>query len=168
MPEAEILFTIAEVAVAFAGFASIVGVLGRRYSSDDPRLDSFRLRTMLGASLAVVGSSLFPFLPNTYGASDPLIWRISALVALVAYGIGATKWWLDYRELNRQGVREPGFIVYVFLVLELSCGTTYLFIVFGLFPHLAFPFYLTALLLNLLEAAVFFFRVVTSVLDVKQ
>ena len=55
MQQSELLFSIAEVAVAFAGFASIVGALGRRYSRDDPRLDSFRLRTMLSASLLGVG-----------------------------------------------------------------------------------------------------------------
>ena len=37
MPESDVLLTIAEVAVAFAGFASLVGVLGQRSSADDPR-----------------------------------------------------------------------------------------------------------------------------------
>ena len=34
MSESDVLLTIAEVAVAFAGFASLVGVLGQRSSAD--------------------------------------------------------------------------------------------------------------------------------------
>jgi hypothetical protein len=166
--EAELLFTIAEIAVAFAGFASIVSVLGRRYSKDDPRLDSFRIRTMLQASLGAVFSSLFPFLPANFGVSDPLVWRISALVGVVAFGILGAEWWLRYRELNRQGLRESAFIPYIFTALELGVFIPLILVIFGSFPQLAFRFYLAALYLLLLESGVFFFRVVTSLLVAKE
>ena len=44
MAESEVLFIIAEVAVAFAGFASLVGVLGQKVSRDDPRVLGTRMR----------------------------------------------------------------------------------------------------------------------------
>ena len=164
MEEAELLFIIAEIAVAFAGFASIVSVLGRRDSRDDRRLDAFRLRTMLMASLCAVGFALFPLLPAEFGVSRVLVWRISACAVLLTGGILLPEWWLRYRELNRQGLRESGFIVYVCLALELGMTIPILLVALGFFPQLAFPFYLAALFFFLLVAGLYFFRVVTSLL----
>ncbi len=42
------------VAVAFAGFASLVSILGRRSSRDDPRINAVRMRSMILYSLLVV------------------------------------------------------------------------------------------------------------------
>ena len=58
MPEADYLIVCAEIAAAFVGFASVVGVLGQRTSRDDPSLDAFRLRGMLEAGLLVVFAAL--------------------------------------------------------------------------------------------------------------
>jgi len=82
--EADVLLTIAEVAVAFAGFASLVGILGQRSSADDPRVIAVRMRGMLLSSLMVVGFSIFPILLAGYGASGDLTWTISSLVLLAA------------------------------------------------------------------------------------
>lgn len=55
MPEVDILLTTAEVAVAFAGFASLVTILGRRSAHVDPRITELRFRGMLTNSLLVIG-----------------------------------------------------------------------------------------------------------------
>ncbi len=67
MSESDVLLTIAEVAVAFAGFASLVGVLGQRSSADDPRVIGLRMRGMLLSSLMVVAFSISLF----EGCADP-------------------------------------------------------------------------------------------------
>ena len=79
MSESDVLLTFAEVAVAFAGFASLVGVLGQRKSADDPRVIGLRMRGMLLSSLMVVAFSIFPILLTRYGASPDLTWRTSSL-----------------------------------------------------------------------------------------
>ena len=60
MAESDLLFTIAEVAVAFVGFASLVAILGQRSSKDDPRMISARMRGMVLFSLLAVAFSLLP------------------------------------------------------------------------------------------------------------
>jgi hypothetical protein len=58
----ETLFTIAEVAVAFAGFASIVSVLASHAGRDNPGLDATRLRMMLYTSLSATCLCFVPVL----------------------------------------------------------------------------------------------------------
>lgn len=84
MPESELLLTYAEVAVAFAGFASLVSILGQRTSADHQLVLSARMRTMLVTSLLVTAFSLFPLIVSRYGAGPTLIWLISTVVLLVA------------------------------------------------------------------------------------
>lgn len=83
MSEAEILLTVAEVAVAFAGFASLVGILGRGTSAADPRVLGLRMRAMLLSSLLVVGFSLVPVILSGYGARPHLAWVASSILLLV-------------------------------------------------------------------------------------
>ena len=63
LSESELLLTISELSVAFAGFASLASILGRRMSKDDPRLDAGRLLNMLTVSLSLTVLALVPFLP---------------------------------------------------------------------------------------------------------
>ena len=84
MVESDVLLTIAEVAVAFAGFASLVGILGHRTSVDDPRVLGVRMRAMLLSSLLVVAFAILPIIVARYGASPDFIWTASSLVLLAA------------------------------------------------------------------------------------
>jgi len=84
LPESEVLLTLAEVAVAFAGFASLVSILGRGTSADDPRVLSLRMRAMLLTSLLVVAFSLIPVILSGYGAGADVVWTASSLLLLTA------------------------------------------------------------------------------------
>jgi hypothetical protein len=83
LPEAEILLTVAEVAVAFAGFASLVSILGRGTADADPRVLSLRMRAMLLTSLLVVGFALVPVILDRYGAGPDRAWTVSSLLLLL-------------------------------------------------------------------------------------
>ena len=81
MDEADLLLTVAEIAVA--GFSSLVSVVARG-STQDPSAASFFLRFTLEVSLFVVAFSLLPFLPLRYGLSPEHAWRLSSLIFVLS------------------------------------------------------------------------------------
>jgi hypothetical protein len=95
-----LLLTTAEISVAFAGFASLVGIFARRR---DERIDQQvvnALRVMLDYALITLFSCLVPLLPMIAGASEAGIWQFSS----GAWIVGASA----YRIFNRAWLRELG------------------------------------------------------------
>jgi len=89
MDESELLLTVAEISVAFAGFASIASIFGRRSGHDDARVDSGRLLNMLTTSLTVTGLALLPFVFILMGLRDRWVWGAAGLfgvAAIVSFG----------------------------------------------------------------------------------
>lgn len=168
MQDTELLYTIAEVAVAFAGFASLVSVLGRRYSRDDPRLDALRLRAMLLSSLIVVGFSLFPFLPMWLGVPDAAVWRISSGAYFAGNAVAMLLLARRSRQLARQGIREPRSLDVFYFLAEVAISALLILVVLGFFSEFASSFYLAGLFVGLLESGITFFRVVSSLLAESQ
>jgi hypothetical protein len=78
MQNGNLFLTIAEVAVAFAGFASIVSVLGERRSDVPNHVNAVRMRGMILSSLLAVAFSLLPFLLYSYGLDGANLWRTSS------------------------------------------------------------------------------------------
>lgn len=77
------LLTTAEVAVAFAGFASVVTAFRRREHPDWDPQDVLRFQLMIASSLSVVLFALLPFAFGFFGASEPRTWILSSgLLAL--------------------------------------------------------------------------------------
>lgn len=85
------LLTTAEVAVAFAGFASVVTVFRRREAGGWDPQDAIRFQLMITTSLSVVLFALLPFPIRFFGASEPTVWSASssllAVYVLVASGL---------------------------------------------------------------------------------
>jgi hypothetical protein len=160
--DADLLLTIAEVAVAFAGFASLVSVLGRRYSRDDPRLDGLRLRGMLLSSLIVVAFALFPFLPMRFGVTDAEVWRISSGTYFATNALLVLPFARRTRRLAQEGVGEPPSLYLFYFVVEVVVSTLLVVVALGFFPRFASSFYITGLFVGLSEAGITFFRVVSS------
>lgn len=164
MPESDFLLTIAEVAVTFAGFASLVGVLGQRTSADDPRVIGVRMRAMLLSSLLVVAFSIVPILLDRYGAGPDLVWRGSTLILLAATASFYAWFVPSLQALGRAHIpmtRYQSRVVMPTLTLVLVSLTTIL--VLNLF--LAAPAgYLTALALLLFQSGFAFCLIVFSFL----
>lgn len=83
MDEHGALLTLAEVGVAFAGFASIVMALNRRGNWSS--FDTERVRTLLVMSLAPTFYALLPFGFVGLDWPEPVVWRASATTAFVAH-----------------------------------------------------------------------------------
>ncbi len=164
MSESDVLLTIAEVAVAFAGFASLVGVLGQRSSADDPRVIGLRMRAMLLSSLMVVAFSIFPIILTRYGASPDLTWRTSSLALFAVMACYYVWFWAILRGLRRSDIPLTRFqtrVIVPTLFLTMLCLVALLLVN----SFLATPaVYLTALGLLLFQSGFAFCLIVFSFL----
>ncbi len=78
MEGSDVLLAVCEVSIAFAGFTSVVGVLGQRGGGYWDTEDSFRLWLMIESSFATLFFSLTPFVPHYFLLSDSAVWGISS------------------------------------------------------------------------------------------
>ena len=83
MEHSETLLTIAEIAVAFAGFSSIVVVFRNRDSESWEPLDAIRYRVMLIGSLMTAVFSGVPFVVSWLAVPPSFVWRISSALLLL-------------------------------------------------------------------------------------
>jgi hypothetical protein len=86
----ELLLTMAEVAVAFAGFASITVLFRGRSGGKWAIPDVFRYGAMLRGSLCACLLSLLPVALFRAGVSEPWTWSLTS-VGLLAYGVLASR-----------------------------------------------------------------------------
>ena len=80
MQGSDVLLTICEVSIAYAGFTSIVGVLGQRGGGEWEREDSFRLWLMIESSLATLFFSLLPFVVHYFNQPESVVWGVGSAV----------------------------------------------------------------------------------------
>ena len=165
MEHGEFLFTIAEVAVAFVGFASIVGILGRRSTSSPSSLNALRMRIMVLHGLVVVAFSLVPYLLYSYGVDGVSVWRASSgLYVIVSAIVGVSLGSRVRRALSSAVARQDrvGVVAIGIFAVEvvLSLGN-----VLGLFQQVAAAIYLTTLALRMLLSGLAFSSVIFSFID---
>ena len=80
---ADVLLTLAEVSIAFAGFSSLIAVVGMRSEAPGESFDLVRYWIMLEFSLAALAFSLLPFVLTFLGVPDTAGWRsLSGLIAV--------------------------------------------------------------------------------------
>ena len=164
MDEVDILLTLAEISVAFTGFAALASILGRRYSRDHPELDAIRLRNAVDFSLTAVGLSLFPILLVKLNLPPPIVWRASSLLflaALVGLFLAAT---LRARALTRANVPYSRSFSVVSQSFGVAIGLALAANTLGFTGNALFPTYYGALLGILVFAALFFIRILASLL----
>jgi hypothetical protein len=101
---ADLLRTIAQISIAFAGFAGVIAAFGRFHLA--PEVTVFRVRMMVGVALVTLLYSLAPFPPMALGLSESYNWRISA--ALLGTGLVAfyARTWTRLKPLFRAGLLD--------------------------------------------------------------
>ena len=161
LSETEILLTIAELSVAFAGFASVASVLGRRFSQEDPRINAGRLLIMLLVSLTATGLALTPIILMILDWPSRWVWGSSGALGLVVQAIVVS---IVIRRV-RQMMRYPGFnpranaanfSLAVVCFLGLICS------LLGIPAGRPFTAYLISLLSLLGVSGILFYRVIAS------
>jgi len=101
--ERDVLLTVAEIATAFAGFATLAAVFTGR-SEHDRNEEEFSalFRTLLLYSLVTVGLCFAPFVPQWYGTSAQSSWYFSSWI--LGFTIAGVNLWLFRR--NRAGYAQ--------------------------------------------------------------
>jgi hypothetical protein len=164
MLDSDVLLTMAEVAVAFAGFASLVSILGQQDSVDPPLVLAFRMRGMLLTSLLVVGFALLPIVLNEFGLGPRTEWTLAS-VSLLGASLAYARWLLRaFADIGRARLRPTAFQRRVVIpTLLLTLAAVVLLLTANLL--LAHPaMYLSALLLLLVQSGFAFSLIVFSFL----
>lgn len=156
MPESDILLTVAELSVAFAGFATLAGVLGKPRSAEAAFMNAARLRGMLESAVMALTFSLFPLVPALFGIDPTASWRLSAVGFLAANG---TRQYFLFRRLP--GIRASGASTVwlsIILVAQTVSSLVLAGVIVGFFGESAGAAYVLSLFIALFSAAVFFLR----------
>ena len=162
MQHTELLSTLAEVSIVFAGLTGVVGMLGFR--SDNPALHGqlYQIGAMIGFSLIAALFSILPLLLSAVGLPNTAVWRSSSLGLLAALlgwtAVGQNR----LRVLRSVGYQGPAMLpklmnaltAIVFLVLLASAA--------GFLGQHAGGAYLICVFIPLVYAAFFFLRAFLS------
>ncbi len=85
--QAGLLQALAQIAVAFAGFAGVIGAFNR--FATDVRVTAFRVRGMVALALFALLVTLAPLAVAGFGAGEDAVWRIatgfSAVLGVLLY-----------------------------------------------------------------------------------
>lgn len=157
MEHRDTLLTIAELAVALAGFASLVTAIGGRRNDTLRIVASLRLRAMLEVAFRNAGFAVLPLPFLQLAPSDPMVWRISSGLYIAAT---ALHFLFRLRHDEPPGEGWLSVSMRIFLLVTILVGLAN---VFGLGGSHAFSLYLANLLLGLGVAALSFISVSASV-----
>ncbi len=156
-----LLQTVAQVAVAFAGFGAIASGISSR--SEEGRVDAGRLINMLITSLSVTILALVPCVLALFDMPEEWIWRGSAVVVLlstVAFAPGAlrrTRRMAKMAGYHRSATIANQGLLAASVLLNLLCA-------FGLPEDNVDLSFVAGLFALLTVSAILFFRMVFSLL----
>ena len=166
MIESDILLTVAELSVAFAGFATLAGVLGKPRSVDAAIMNAARLRGMLESAILALAFALIPFVPFLFGLGQNASWRLAAAAFLVA---NIARQFFLFRRLS--SIRAAGAST-IWLGIILAAQTDSSFVLLGVAVGLsgehAGAAYVLSLFIALFASAVFFLRLADTLLASQQ
>jgi hypothetical protein len=161
MIEQDLLLTIAEVSVGFAGFSAIVGLLGHRSGRSDIKVDALRLQVMLEMSLSVAAGAFLPVLVSLFDFEVWTTWRIATAVWLAIAIPAEIIAWRRTRsmpdmKLNRLNVNTVNWVLCLF------SDAVMVLVMIGFFESQAGAVYLLAIFCYLAAAGVLFVQFAAS------
>ena len=143
----DLIFILAEVAVAVTGFAGIAAAIGK----PSTEIARWHVRQVVDAGVWTVVLSLLPAFVDLFGLSEPVVWRTSSGIVVLVIA--------SYYALNRASLKIPfdSFLVRLvagldFLALVLCAANA-----FGLLGAYYEPGYMVVLYLFLSQALVYFY-----------
>lgn len=158
MESADILQTIAQIALGLAGFGGIAAGLGYRTREDWTDDDQIRLMAMAYISLLVVFAALLPFVIYHLGFLAP--WRSCAFIVLPLQAINI----VSALRVFRHGIPKAyNPLASVLLLFTHACAFLVLLVVCSnLYSANNFGLYLLVTVLMLFIAAMLFYRLLST------
>jgi hypothetical protein len=155
----DVLLSIAEIAVAFSGFAALASVIGRR--SSEAALHGFeRLKTVVSVSLLVVVAALIPIVPFRFELSEASAWQVSSIVALLLNWLVL---WGAFSSGQKSGIHKADKLyTWIGYTLEVPLELVLFSNVLMLFPNYASALYLAFLILCICQVIQAFFLLLVS------
>ena len=151
--DTSLLTAIAQIAGIFVAFGALISVTGQAGST---RHQMGQIRAVVTIGLVVVVAAMLPVGLSRYGLTGRSLWSLCSLIFLLliwAVIIFALRM-PENRELTIARARaNPMMSALFWLLLEIPMQVPLVLAVLGLYPDLEPAFYITALILNLFEAA---------------
>jgi hypothetical protein len=156
----DLLISLAELAGVFVGFASLVILIGSGVdTSPGSARSQIKIVVVIGAMVFV--AALLPVCLQRYGVAESLVWRISSLLFLIIIWSALLTFGRAEGDYTKEAyLANPPAFLFFWLVLEPAIQIPLILAMFGVYPKLAPAFYLTALIINLGQAALKFLQVV--------
>jgi hypothetical protein len=156
---AEILPTIAEVALGIAGFSSVMTAFMKR-PGKLTRIEIYRIAVLLGASLGAMFLAFVPLLCSGLGAGASASWRVSSAAMIVYTLIAGTIYLVASFRVSRDAPEIFNRVLFVAIAMgHLVNSALQLTSVLRADLAVAGGIYLTGLIWFLLHAAVQFSRI---------
>lgn len=158
--DTDYFLTVAELAVALAGFGSLASLIGRSSGAESAAVDAGRLRGMLERSLSVMVLAVFPVALSQFDLAPGIVWGACATIFVIA---APFLHFLPIRRMQRLPEYRPGFAYQAsgHAGMVLTIGLLVLGLL-GVLPVV--PAYGFALVIELSMAAGMFVRVASSLM----
>jgi hypothetical protein len=156
----DLFLSIAEIAGVFVGFGALIS-LSRDRAVEARAL----LRAVVTIGLLVLVAALLPVALARYGLTDRTLWGWSSAGFLLMIWIVIVGFLLDpeHRAWAKADARaNPALTAFFWVVLEVPIQVPLVLVLLGVAPTLAAAFYVTALVLNLFQAAFVLARLVLA------
>ena len=156
----DLLLAIAQIAGVFVGFGALISL-----SRDQPVEARVTLRGVVTIGLVVLVAALLPVGLARYGLSDRTLWGWSSAAFLVVIWIALVVLLLDPEErasVKAEVKASPLLAMFFWFFLEVPIQVPLVLVILDVAPVLAPAFYVTALVLNLFEAAFVLARLVLA------
>jgi hypothetical protein len=159
----DLFLSIAEIAGVFVAFGALISV-ARDRTHEDP----LQLRGVVGVvtiGLVVLVAALLPVALARYGLTGRALWGWSSGGFLLLIWVAISRLLLDPEHgqwMKGDARSHPAITVFFWIFLEAPIQIPLVLAILGVAPALAPAFYVTALVLNLFEAAFVLARLVFS------
>ena len=144
---AALLYTVATLAVTFAGFAALLLIIRQSAGAALSPLDRFFARTVVGHFFWLAAGAIFPPLLALYDLPEPTVWKASALL----FGLPMLAILLSFPHRRRAatGLPVPRRILIGMVIAGALAVAAMVALILAGFPHPEAVF-VTAIFINLL------------------
>ena len=158
----DLLLTIAEVSMAFAGLVGIAGLFSSQARPDLFRAQFFLVVAMVGFALLAGLFAFLPFVVAGLGLSADASFRICSLILAIGLACWTAYGYARTRELRQSGVAPPRGVPETMIAISLIFVVALLLGSFGLLGGRTQGLYTACVFLLLGYSGYFFLRLVWS------